>query len=350
MAINIRAPIYDDDRAMPANGFDYVPLLLIPALALIGLAAVRNPSVWVTLTLAGIGMGFIVFLAASGLTLVFGLLRVMNFGHAAFVTLGAIFGGLMLWPRFTPLVACWWRSENLLFNLIAISVAIVIAMLVTVTGALIFERLIVRHCYGKPLATQVMLTIGGMIVIEQLIIAFIGNGMYIRKPPSLSGVMLFGDVAIERYRLMTTVVGAALFGVMVYVLNRTKAGMLIRASVEQRELVESMGYKVKHLFLWVFAIAAALASLSGLLYGIFESTVGVKVGANLMVPIFMVMIIGGMGSITGTCVAAVLVGMLTNYVGYVLPGGTAFATIAMVGVVGLWRPHGLYPVTQEWGK
>jgi branched-chain amino acid transport system permease protein len=297
--------------------------------------------------MAGIGMGFIVFLAASGLTLVFGLLRVMNFGHGAFVSLGAIFGGLMLWPRFTPLVACWWRSDNIVLNLIAISCAVLLAMAVTVTSALIFERIIMRRCYGRPMATQVMLTIGGMIIIEQLIIAYIGNGMFVRKPPSLSGVILFGDVAIERYRLMTAVVGALVFFAMVRILNYTKAGLLIRASVEQRELVESMGYKVRHLFLWVFAVAAALAALSGLLYGIFESTVGVKVGANLLVPIFMVMIIGGMGSVTGTCVAAVLVGMLTNYVGYAYPGATAFTTIALVGLIGLWRPHGLYPVTQN---
>jgi branched-chain amino acid transport system permease protein len=345
--MQIATPIYDDDGPVQAQRFDYVPLLLVPALALAGLALVRNPSVWVTLTLAGIGMGFIVFLAASGLTLVFGLLRVMNFGHGAFVTLGAIFGGLMLWPRMTPLVACWWRSSNVLFNFLAIAVAALVAIVVTVIGALIFERLIMRRCYGKPMATQVMLTIGGMIIIEQLIIAFIGNGMIIRKPASLSGMILFGDVAIERYRLMTTVVGVLVFAAMVHVLNRTKTGLLIRASVEQRELVEAMGYKVRHLFLWVFAGAAALAALSGLLYGIFETVVGVKVGANLLVPIFMVMIIGGMGSVTGTCVAAILVGMLTNYVGYVVPSVTAFATIALVGVVGLWRPHGLYPVTRD---
>jgi branched-chain amino acid transport system permease protein len=341
------ATMDDDDGPVQLQRFDWVPLLLLPLLALAGFVVVRNPPVWVTLTFAGIGMGFIVFLAASGLTLVFGLLRVMNFGHGAFVTLGAIFGGLMLWPRFTPLVACWWRSDRLVLNLIAIVTAVLLATAVSVTAALIFERIIMRRSYGKPLATQVMLTFGGMLVIEQLILAWLGGGMYIRKPPSLSGVILFGDIAIERYRLMTTVVGALIFGAMAWVLNRTKAGILIRASVEQRELVESMGYKVRHLFLWVFAAAAALAALAGLLYGIFESNVNVKVGANLLVPIFMVMIIGGMGSVTGTCVAAVLIGMLINYIGYVWPGATAFATIALVGLVGLWRPHGLYPIRQE---
>jgi branched-chain amino acid transport system permease protein len=345
--MKIATPVYDDQSQVQLSRFDYVPLLLLPAMALVGLLLVRNPSVWVTLTLAGIGMGFIVFLAASGLTLVFGLLRVMNFGHGAFVTLGAIFGGLLLWPRFTPLVACWWRSSSLTLNVLAITAALVVAVVVTVIGALIFERLIMRRCYGKPLAIQVMLTVGGLIIIEQLILTFIGGGMFIRKPPSLSGVILLGDVAIERYRLMTTVVGALLFWAMVHVLHRTKAGLLIRAAVEQRELAEAMGYRVRNLFLWVFAIAAALASVSGLLYGIFESLIGIKVGANMLVPIFMVLIIGGMGSVTGSCVAAVLVGMLTNYVAYVFPGASAFATIALVGIIGLWRPHGLYPVRQD---
>lgn len=324
--------------------FDYAPLWLLPALALIGLLIVRNPSTWVTLTIAGIGMGLIIFLAASGLTLVFGLMGVMNFGHSIFVTLGAIVGGMMFLPTVMPLLSCWCRADSMGLNLLAIAVAAIIAMFVAAIIGLIFERLLVRQSYGKSLSTQIMLTVGGMVITEQLMIMLIGRGMIMKKPPSLTGVLLFGDIAIEKYRLLTMVVGLAVFFGLLFLLKRTKLGLLVRAAVEQREMVEAFGYRVKFLFIGFFVAGAMLAALGGMLYGMYQGQVTLRLGANLMIPILMVLIIGGLGSITGACIASILVGMLSNYVAFAWPSLTAFSTIFLMFAIALWRPYGLYPV------
>jgi branched-chain amino acid transport system permease protein len=342
-----QAPVVTEEGiALPGTALDYKPLLLLPILGLIGLLFVREPSTWLTLTLAGIGMGFIIFLAASGLTLVFGLMGIMNFGHSIFITFGAIVGGMMFLPTVMPLLACWCRADSIGLNLLALAIGGVIAMGLCAIAGLVFERLFVRKAYGQSLTIQIMLTIGGMIVMEQLMAMFVGRGMIIVRPPSLRGLIEFGDVAIEKYRLMTLVVGLVLYAAMMLILKRTKLGLLVRAAVEQRDMVEAMGYKVKYLFVGFFVAGTALAGLGGLLYGTFQGTVGIRLGTDLMIPIFMVLIIGGLGSITGACVAAILVGMLTNYVGFAYPPLTAFSTIFLMFAVGLWRPQGLYPVSK----
>ncbi|MBI1890554.1 MAG: branched-chain amino acid ABC transporter permease [Burkholderiales bacterium] len=338
--------VTEEGIAVPRTEFDYKPLLLIPLLALIGMVLVRDTSTWVTLTIAGIGMGFIIFLSASGLTLVFGLMGIMNFGHSIFITLGAIIGGMMFLPTVLPLVACWCRADSIALNLLAITVAGIIAMAASALIGLVFERLFVRKAYGQSLTTQIMLTIGGMIITEQLTVMFLGKGMIINKPPSLSGLLMIGDVGIEKYRLMTAVVGILVYITMMLVLNKTKLGLLVRAAIEQREIVEAMGYKTKFLFIGFFVAGTALAALGGLFYGMFQTLVGIKLGSSLMIPIFMVLIIGGLGSITGACVAAVLIGMLNNYVGFAFPPVTAFSMIFLMIAVGLWRPQGLYPVNK----
>lgn len=334
----------DTDYAAPRTQFDIKPLLLIPLLALLGLAMVQNTSTWIMLTFSGIATGMIFFMVSSGLTLVFGLMGVMNFGHSIFITLGAIIGGMMLLPTMLPLVACWFRGDNLILNLLAMAVAAIAAMGATALAAFVFERLIVRHAYDAPLTTQIMLTVGGMVVLEQLVKMHIGRGMLIRRPASLSGSFLFGDIVIQKYLLLVLAVGAIILFLMLRTLNRTKLGLLVRAAVEQRDMVEAMGYKVKRLFLGLFMAGAALAALGGLLYGAYQGGAGMRFGADMMIPIFMVLIIGGLGSIPGACIAAILVGLLTNYVGFVFPPLTAFSTIFLMFAVALWRPQGLYPV------
>lgn len=335
---------YDQNDAVERERFDYLPLLLAPLLAVFGLALVRDVSTWMTLTIAGVGMGFIFFLVASGLTVVFGLMGVMNFAHGIFVTLGAVVGGIVLYPTVMPLVSCWCRADSLWMNLMGLFVAAVIGMVaVTIVGA-IFERLVMREAYGKPLIMQIMLTVGGMIIVEELMKIYVGRGMVIRIPTSLAGVMVFGNAAIEKYRLMTFVLGSMIYLAMMILFNRTKVGMLVRASVEQREMVEAMGYRVKFLFIGVFLAGVALAGLGGLLFGMFQGLVKAKMGSDLMTPIFMILIIGGVGSITGSCVAAILIGLLTNYIAYVFPPMTGFATIFLMFAIALWRPDGLYPV------
>lgn len=341
-------------ESLPKKQFDFTPLLLVPILALAAIPVVNDYPTWATLTIAGIGMGLIIFLVASGLTLVFGLMDVMNFGHGIFVTLGAYFGVSMLGSGvFASLIGNasslteWYNADDLLLNMLALAIAAGVGMFFTAIVGLIFERVIVRPVYGSHL-TQILVTSGGMIVAEQLIIVFWGaDPLPLLKPPTLAGAILFGDIAIEKYRLMTMVVGLFIFITMMLLLNRTKLGLLIRAGVQDREMVESLGYKVKFLFVGVFAAGAALAALGGLFWGIYQDAATVTLGAQMMVLIFIVLIIGGMGSIGGAFIGAILVGLLANYTGYSFPKVAAFSNILLMCLVILWRPQGLYPVKKN---
>lgn len=332
---------------LPKKTLDVVPLLLAPAIALAAIPLIGDVPTWLMLTLAGIGMGMIIFLAASGLALVFGLMDVMNFGHGIFITLGAYLGSTVLSPTTMPIVFEWFGDASLALGLLAVAIAALIGMTVTAIVGLIFERLIVRPVYHSPLG-QILVTSGGMIVAEQLIIALWGaEPQPLTKPAALAGSVLFGDVAIEKYRLMTLVVGLALFGLMQWVLVFTRTGLLIRAAVQDREMVEALGYRVKFLFIAVFAVGAALAALGGTFWGMYQDTINPMLGAQLMIIIFIVMIIGGMGSISGSFIGAVMVGLVTNYVAFTLPILTAFSSIALMCAVILWRPNGLYPVVKR---
>lgn len=341
-------------EALPKKKLDVIPLLLAPILALAAYPLVNDFPTWMTLTLAGIGMGLILFLIASGFTLVFGLMDVLNFGHGIFVTLGAYFAVSMLGAGIFantlgvggPLTE-WYGADNLGLNLAALAVAAGVGMLVTSVIGLIFERVIVRPVYGSHL-TQILVTSGGMIVAEQLILALWGpETQPLLKPQSLNGAILFGDIAVERYRLMTTVVGLAVFAVMVLLLNRTKLGLLIRAGVQDREMVEAMGYKVKFLFVGVFAAGAALAALGGLFWGMYMDAATSTLGSSMMVLIFIVTIIGGMGSVGGAFLGAILIGLVANYIGFSFPILAAFSNIILMCLVILWRPNGLYPVSKR---
>ncbi|HRE16339.1 MAG TPA: branched-chain amino acid ABC transporter permease [Rhodocyclaceae bacterium] len=332
---------------LPKQKKDYVPMALAPVIALAAIPLVGDISTWVTLTIAGIGMGMIIFLAASGFSLVFGLMDVLNFGHGIFITLGAYLGSTVLTPATMPLVFEWFSGESLGLSLLAIAIAAVIGMLITALVGVAFERVIVRPVYGSPLA-QILVTTGGMIVAGELIIALWGpNPQVLTKPAALAGALIFGDIAIEKYRLMTLVVGLLVFGLMQLILVHTRAGMLIRAAVQDREMVEALGYRVKYLFLVVFAVGAALAALGGIFWGMYQDNIDPTLGAQLMIVIFIVLIIGGMGSIMGSFIGAILVGLVTNYMAFSLPIMTAFSTIILMCAVILWRPNGLYPVVKR---
>ena len=143
------------------------------------------------------------------------------------------------------------------------------------------------------------------------------------------------------------VVGLAVFAAMLLILNRTKIGLLIRAGVENKEMVEAMGYRIRRLFVGVFVAGSALAGLGGALWGMYQESVTVHIGANMMVLIFIVIIIGGLGSIGGCFAGALLVGLVANYVGYLSPKIALGSNILLMVLVLLWRPQGLYPVSKS---
>ncbi len=317
---------------MNAARFDAVPIALVGAIALAALAMIGSPSTWATLTVAGLAMGLLIFLMASGLTLVFGLMDVMNFAHGVFIAVGAY-----------AAVSTMKLAGS---GLAALFPAILAAMASAALLGLFFERVIVRPVYGQHLK-QILITTGGMIVAEQLITVFWGPDLLpLPRPEELSGAFFFGQVAVEKYRLASVVVGLAVFAGMELVLNRTKLGLLIRAGVENKEMVEAMGYRIRRLFVAVFVAGSALAGLGGALGGMYQETVTVGIGAQMMVLIFIVIIIGGLGSVTGCFVGAILVGLVANYVGYLSPKVALGSNILLMAIVLLWRPRGLYPAAK----
>jgi len=344
--VNTKVDTTADDE-LPKKRLDLLPLFLLPLIGLAAIPLIGDFPTWVTLTIAGLGMGMIIFLAASGFSLVFGLMDVLNFGHGMFITLGAYMGSVVLTPTAMPLVYAWFESSNLALSLLAVAIAAGVGMLVTAVVGLIFERLIIRPVYNMPLA-QILVTTGGLIVADQLIIALWGpDPQTLTKPSTLAGAIVIGGGVIEKYRLMTLVVGVVVFGLMQWVLVFTRAGLLIRAAVQDREMVEALGYRVKYLFIAVFAVGAALAALGGTFWGMYQDSISSTLGAQLMISIFIVLIIGGMGSITGTFIGALMVGLTTNYVAFSIPMMTAFSTILLMCAVILWRPNGLYPVVKR---
>jgi branched-chain amino acid transport system permease protein len=331
-----RAPALE---ALPAVQLDRLPLLLLPALALLALPLIGSISTWVTLTFAGLAMGMIIFIIASGLTLVFGLMDVLNFGHGVFITLGAFLATTVLGS-----LARWTASESLALNLLAVLPAILVAMVVAGGVGFVFERAIIRPVYGQPLK-QILITMGGMIVGEELIKVIWGpQAVPLPLPAAFRGSLLLGDAAVEKYRLVAVVIGLAVFAAMYWVLSRTKVGLLIRAGVQDREMVESLGYRIRRLFVGVFVVGSALAGLGGVLWGLYQQSVTPQLGGQVNVLLFIVIIIGGLGSVGGCFLGALLVGLVANYTGFLAPKVALFSNILLMVLVLLWRPQGLYPV------
>ena len=336
------APSATAAAAVPKASFDWLPLALVPALVLLAFPLIGSPSTWLTLTVAGLAMGLIVFIIASGLTLVFGLMDVLNFGHGVFIALGAfiatsVFGWLGDWASAADLV----RNLGLVFA------AMLLAMALAAAVGWAFERVMVRPVYGQHLK-QILITMGGMIIGEELIKVVWGPEQRpLPLPEALRGSLLLGDAAIGKYRVLAVVIGLVVFAAMLWALNRTKIGLLVRAGVQDREMVESLGYRIRQLFVGVFVVGSALAGLGGVMWGLFQQNVIPQLGAQVNVLIFIVIIIGGLGSTLGCFVGALLVGLLVNYTGFLAPVVTAFASIGLMVAVLLWRPQGLYPVANR---
>jgi branched-chain amino acid transport system permease protein len=324
------------------TNLDLKPLLLVPVLALLALPLVGSFDTWLTLSVAGLAMGMIIFIMASGLTLVFGLMDVLNFGHGVFIALGAFVATSVL----TGMVD-WTQSQELWRNLVAVGAAMLVAMIAAAVIGLAFERFIVRPVYGQHLK-QILITMGGMIIGEEIIKVIWGPlQIALPLPEAMRGSLLWGDASLEKYRLMAVVVGLIVFALQAWTLSQTKVGLLIRAGVQDREMVEALGYKIRRLFVGVFVVGSGLAGLGGVMWGLYQQNVVPQIGAQVNVLIFIVIIMGGLGSTGGALIGALLVGLMANYTGFLLPKLALFSNIALMAVILLWRPQGVYPVANR---
>jgi branched-chain amino acid transport system permease protein len=325
-------------RFLSPRAGDWAPYALLPLLVLATLP-VMSFSTWLTLTVAGFAMGMMLFLMAAGLTLIFGLMQVFTFAHGAFITLGAylavsIFGAL----------AGWSSATSWTLNLAVLAAALVVALLASGAAGYVFERLIIRRVYGAHLR-QILITMGGLIIAEQLVVAIWGaNPLPLPKPASFQGSIIIAGAAIEKYRLIAVVLGLIVYAGLHLLLNRTRVGLLVRAGVENIEMVEALGYRIRRLFIGVFVTGTALAGIGGVMWALYQELVTRSIGSEMTILIFIILIIGGLGSIGGCFTAAILVGLVTNYVGFLAPKLALGSTILLMMLVLLWRPRGLFPV------
>jgi len=324
------------------TNLDLKPLLLVPVIALLALPLVGSFDTWLTLSVAGLAMGMIIFIMASGLTLVFGLMDVLNFGHGVFIALGAFVATSVLSG-----MADWTQSQELWRNLVAVGAAMMVAMIAAAVIGLAFERFIVRPVYGQHLK-QILITMGGMIIGEEIIKVIWGPlQIALPLPEAMRGSLLWGDASLEKYRLMAVVVGLIVFALQAWTLSQTKVGLLIRAGVQDREMVEALGYKIRRLFVGVFVVGSGLAGLGGVMWGLYQQNVVPQIGAQVNVLIFIVIIMGGLGSTGGALIGALMVGLMANYTGFLLPKLALFSNIALMAAILLWRPQGVYPVANR---
>lgn len=320
----------------------WIPYLLVPVFLILGYLLIGSGPTWATLTLAGLAMGMMIFVMASGLTLVFGLMDILNFGHGAFISIGAFVGATVLLQA-----TGWTGADSVLLNLGAVLPAMLAAMLVAGGLGYVFERVIVRPVYGAHLK-QILVTMGGLIVAEELIRLIWGpDAIPLPRPEALTGAWVYGMVAIEKYRVYSVVLGLILFLALIWVLGRTRIGLLIRAGVENGEMVEALGYRIRLIFILVFVAGSALAGLGGVMWGLYEQIITAQMGLDVLVLVFIVVIIGGLGSVHGCFIGALLVGLMANYTGYLMPKLALGSNILLMVAVLMWRPQGLLPVNKH---
>ncbi|MCX4174533.1 MULTISPECIES: branched-chain amino acid ABC transporter permease [Paraburkholderia] len=342
------APLTPSNRAadstlmLPGRTRDWAPHFLILALIAVAFLVVRSVPTWITLTVAALAMGMMLFVMASGLTLVFGLMDVMNFGHAGFVAVGAYSATLLVGPVNNLLT----RSSTL-SDFEKIGIILLSSMTITALVGWIFERLFIKPVYGNYLK-QILITIGALIIVEQaLLVVFGANQMLLPRPETLRGSLAIGNVSIERYRLVAVSLGAVVFVFLTLLLNFTRIGLLIRAGVENYEMVEALGYRTRRIFVAVFVAGSALAGLGGAMWGFYNEQFTFAIGSDVLVPILIIVIIGGPGSITGCFIGAILVALVSNYVNFLMPDLALISNIAVMMLVLLWRPRGLLPLSKH---
>lgn len=318
-----------------------MPYILIPVLVVLGFLAIGSTSSWLTLTVSGLAMGMMIFLMASGLTLVFGLMDIINFGHGAFISVGAFVGVSVLMA-----MGGWTTAPSLPLNLIAVLLAILAATLVTGILGWGFERVIVRPVYGQHLH-QILVTVGGLIVIEQMIHVIWGpHEIFLTRPETFQGAITYWGAALEKFRLLAVVLGLIVFVAMRLVLRRTKIGLIVRAGVQNGEMVQALGYRLRLVFVGVFIAGSALAGLGGVMWGLYQEVITAGMGEEMMILVFIVVIIGGLGSVEGAFIGALLVGLTQNYIAFLEPKLALISNIGLMAVILMWRPQGMMPVVK----
>jgi branched-chain amino acid transport system permease protein len=269
--------------------------------------------------------GLLLFMLAAGLTLIFGIMGVVNLAHGSFYMLGAY-------------LAWWISSRSGSFTL-----AIVGGALLSIVFGLVLERLLFRHFYDRDHLDQVLLTFGLIYIFEEARSIFWGDDVHgVRIPDLLAGsVPLTDNLAYPVFRLFVSGVCIALAFALYLLISRTRLGMKIRAGAFNRAMTEALGVNIKLIYTIVFAIGVALAAMAGMVASPLSS-VYPGMGSQVLIMCFVVVVIGGIGSVRGALIAALLVGLVDTFGKVLLPAVAGMLVYMLMAAVLLWKPEGLF--------
>ena len=273
--------------------------------------------------LHGVVYGMLLFLVASGLTLIFGMMGVLNFAHGALYMLGAYFSfSILMWT------GQFWLS-------------LILAPLMVGVIGIIIERFLLRkvHIYGH--AHELLLTFGIAYIVEEIVKIIWGSeSLLVKLPPILSGSVPLLGLEYPVYRLFMLAVSIMVFVLLFMILFKTRAGIIVRAAVANKDMVDALGFNVPLIFLILFGIGAWLAGLAGVIGGPYLIT-NPGMAATIIIDLFVVIVVGGLGSVEGALIASLIIGVLQSVGILFLPQFAIFFEFLLMALVLIFRPHGL---------
>ena len=269
--------------------------------------------------------GLLLFLVASGLTLIFGIMGIINLAHGSFYMIGA-------YMAFT--------LSSLTGSL---TVAIIVGVALSVALGMALEWGLFSHLYKRDHLEQVLLTYGLILVFEELRSLIVGNDVHGVDVPALlnRSIRLTDTLSYPVYRLFMSFVCLVLAGALYLFLRRTRLGMMIRAGASNREMVQSLGLNINLVYRLVFALGVALAAFAGMLAAP-VSSVYPGMGTQVLIICFVVVVIGGIGSVWGALVAALLIGLADTFGKVLIPQAAGVTVYLLMAAILLWRPEGLF--------
>ncbi len=277
--------------------------------------------------LTGLASAASLFLVASGLTIIFGVTRVVNFAHGSLCMLGAYIGWSVL--RLLPPGPGWFAA------------GVLAAAMATGAFGLVLEMGLLRRVYRAPELLQLLLTFAVLLIVQDLTQLIWGAAdLTLPRPAWLRAFVRIGEARIARYDLYLIVIGPLVLGLLWLLMQRTRFGMLVRAATENRQMVAALGVNEKVLFSAVFALGAALAGLGGAL-SLPGGSANLQIDLSVVVEAFVVVVVGGMGSLPGAFLAALLIGVLQAFGIVLLPKITLVLVFAVMALVLAVRPQGL---------
>ncbi|PLS01152.1 branched-chain amino acid ABC transporter permease [Neobacillus cucumis] len=278
----------------------------------------------INLALNGLATGMLIFLLAAGLTLIFGLMDVLNFAH----------GGLFAWGAYSGL----WIYQQTDSFILGIAGAIITGFLL----GIITEKWIIKPVYGNHVQ-QILITLGLMLVLSEMLKVIWGPNQLTASPPEyLKGSWELGGIIIIKYRVFIIAVGLLIFSAVQLILKKTKIGLVVRAGVMNKEMVQALGINIQRVFMFVFMIGAGMAALGGVLLGPYSGVIHAGMGMEFAILAFIVVVIGGMGNFKGSVLAAILVGLSGSFMAYYVPDLSLSVNMLLMAIVLIIRPQGLF--------